>query len=397
MAVVGAGAGTITQGQRRLAAVAAARKKLQVDPGVTNISVDIAPLSMMIEKTGKSRETGQAKYTHYETDILPTVVTDSGGGAASGATSITLTSGEASNCTIGTVLKNLRTSEEIRVTGVNTSTNVITVTRAFGGSAATINASDEFQISGFADTDGNTSPEAVSSEPTAKDNYCQILRTAVEASGRDINSDNYGDDEWGRITKDALQKHKLLKEKTYLFSGGVQTSDPFKTGGADYYITTNLFNVAGALVEATWAGTYIRNWFRRNYGSKTMVLMAGETMCGALDGFGRDVLRYAPDDSILGIKCAQYRTSFGEVKIVRHGLMTALGTNVTAANGGWGGMAYGFNMDLVSERFFTGRKLKLRTNIQQNDKDGRKDEWMEDVGFQLKNEAAHIKLYGITG
>lgn len=395
MGVFGAGAGTIKQGQRRLADVAAARKKLQVDPGVTNISVDVAPLTMFIEKTGKSKETGQASYVHYETDMLPTVVTDSGGGASSGATTMTLTS--ADEVTIGMILKNLRSAESVRVTGVNTSTDVVTMTRAWNGSAATINASDEWQIIGFADTDGNTSPEAVSSEPTAKTNYVQIFRTAVEASGRDINSDNYGDDEWTRITRDALERHKLMKEKTYLLSSGVNTSDPFGTGGADYYITTNLFNVAGALVESTWAGTYIRNTFRRNNGKKQMVLMAGENICSALDGFGRDVLRYEPDDTFLGITCSQYRTSFGSLKVVRHGLLTALGSAVSAANNGLAGLGYIFNMENVAERYFSGRKLKLRTNIQQNDKDGRKDEWLEDCGFQLKNEAQHAKLTGVTG
>ncbi len=396
MGVLGALAGTITQGQRKSSDIASARKVVAMDPKIINISADVAPLQVLIKKLGNVKTWGRADYTHMEDDMLPTVVTTSTS-YLSTDTTITVTSTHAARLTVGTILKSLRTTELLRVTGVNTGTDAITVTRgAAATTAAALNSAEELQILGFSDTEGNTSPESVTSEPTIKTNYMQCMRTAVEMSGRDLNSENYGEDEWARAWKLAAEAHALKYEKSYLFNNGVQSTNPTITGGVEYFVTTNVTNVAGALTEPVLIDSFMRPLFRRNYSQSSVFVMAGELFCRALDGFGRDQIRYDPADTVAGIAIGRYRSSFGEIKIIRHGLMTD-GSAVTPANTGWQGYAMGLNMSRVGERIYKGRGNMKRENIQTPDKDGKKSEILSDKGFWIASELQHCIFKGITG
>jgi len=53
-------------------------------------------------------------------------------------------------------------------------------------------------------------------------------------------------------------------------------------------------------------------------------------------------------------------------------------------------------MDYVYYRPLRGRDTKLRANIQENDRDGWKDEYMTEFGMELRLEKAHAIVKGVT-
>jgi hypothetical protein len=387
---IGDYAGTITSGQRTTAASAAARKKVQWQERV-NVSADVAPLYLALTKLGKSKTVNAPTYVHEETDWLPTTVTIDGTGYNSSVTTIGVATGHANRLTVGTLLKNLLTSEVLRVTVITSDSN-ITVVRGVGGtSGAALAANAEISILSFADTEGNTSPSGLSSEPTTKTNACQTFRQALELSGRDMELDTYGDSDYKRSQTDAAEAIMQKVEKQFLFSNAVSTSDPTITGGCEYYITTNLYDGAGSvLTETALIDSIITPWFRRNNSKKMMMAFCGEKFLRAVDSFGRDNIRYATSDTGIGISVMKYRCNFGEIEFVRHGLMTPLGSGLGSSSYGWQGHFIGLNLELCGKRVYGGRSMKLLKNRQSPDKDGIKEEYLTDEGFILMSEQNHV-------
>lgn len=407
---IGANAGTIVRGQRKVTDVAAARQVLQVEKEMINVSADVAPLYAMLKKLGNVKKVNNPVFYWYETDWLPKYITVGSAGFNGAETNLTsaaneITAGDGSRVNVGTVLKNQRTGEYMLVTVV-TSANDITVSRGqFGGPAgAAALVGDQILIESFADTEGNTSPSGISSEPAApKSNVCQTIRQAVDMSGRELELETYGGDDWTRALKDSREAMLHHQEAMMLTSGVRQTTSPNKAAGAEFFVTTNVTNVGGLLTEPVLVDNFITPWFRQNNSKKNMAVFAGEKFCRALDVFGRDLIRYDTSDTGIGIKVMKYRSNFGEIEIIRHGALTPSGfTSTSATNLGLQGYAYGLNLDLCKSVQLGSRGMKLRTGVSGTgiaapDVDGKKVEWLADVSFQLQSETQHAILKGITG
>ena len=393
---IGSGAGTIVSGQRKLVDIATARKKPQFTGETINISGDVAPLYLLIKKLGKSKKVNQASYFHLETDWLPVEVTNTTVGTG---TTVTITAGHEVRVAVGTILLCTRTGELMRVNSV--ASGSLGVDRGVGGGgpgAVALQNPEPLLIVGFADTEGNTSPSGKSSEPTSKTNYCQTFRQALELSGRDLESDNYGPGELERIKGDALEAITQNMEKSFLLNNCTGTAtDPSMTAGVLGLVTTNAYDVAGALTETALTDNFITPWFRRNNSKKRMMVFAGEKFLRALGQFGLDNIRYASSDTGIGISVMKYRTNFGEVECVRHGLLTPVGNSNSAATYGMQGYAFGLNMEYVGKRVFGDRELQLLKDRQTPDRDGIKWEYLSDEGFYLASESQHAILKGITG
>ena len=395
--ILGTSAGTITQGQRKVASVASARIPVQEVEKLINVSEDIAPLTVMLDKPGKTHIVRAPTYVHYETDELPIGLTLGAAGQGSGVTTLALAANGAKRVTVNTLLLAQRTGEELRVTAVNTSANTVDVDRGVGGtSAAALNANEVISMHSFAAPDGDTSPESVTSEPTVVTNATQIFRASFEMSRRLRGLETYASDEEDRVSRDALRHLNIMREQTFLFGPGISLTDPTITGGVFHWLSTNVTNQAGVALTESGFYTIVQNWFLRNRNRDKMVLFAGENLLKAMDGFGRDVLRYTPDTTVLGVKVKGYQTAFGTIMLKPHGLMTRLGGDDTAANKGAASWAIGLNMERVGRaQYGSEGALTLNKDIQENDRDGSKAEWISDEGLWLGNEKAHCLVTGI--
>ena len=61
------------------------------------------------------------------------------------------------------------------------------------------------------------------------------------------------------------------------------------------------------------------------------------------------------------------------------------------------GYALGLDLKNLWYRPLQGRDTVLKTNIQANDEDGEKDEYITEAGLQLNLEKTHAVMYGCTG
>jgi hypothetical protein len=63
----------------------------------------------------------------------------------------------------------------------------------------------------------------------------------------------------------------------------------------------------------------------------------------------------------------------------------------------YGGYAAAIDMANVGYRYLNGRDTSLKTNIQANDVDGRRDEYLTEAGLEVKLPKTHGLLTGVTG
>lgn len=387
----------IVKGARTISNIQTARRKPQFTKEVINVVANTNPLMAFLDKLGDNKEVAQPTYFHLLRDRLPRTLTYGTSTGETTGTTLTLASGQGTSIVPNTLLLVERTNEVILVTAITTDT--LTVTRAYGtggGVAATLNDAEEIQVIGRAFSENSAAPAGISSEPNLITNAVQTFRYSIEASGRDIHSDNFGEDEWQRQNRDAVEAMTLDQETGFLFNPAISTSDPTMSKGLLGWIATNVFNQAGPLTEVD-AENMTLAWYRHNFGqTANMFLMGGDNMVKSFDSFGRDAVRYTPSEDWLGMKIKGWQCSAGELKFLHHGLFGPLGSSVTAQNRGRIGMMIGVNMKMVGKRTFKGRGLTRTDNVQVPGTDGRKDVWTDDVGLAVLSEKAHMFCYGVT-
>jgi hypothetical protein len=88
-----------------------------------------------------------------------------------------------------------------------------------------------------------------------------------------------------------------------------------------------------------------------------------------------------------GLKITEYASPFGDLKIVYHRVLSHI------LEGMYGGCGPLINIDLLTEYYI--QKQIHRPNIQDNDVDGRKDEYLEECCQVLNNEANNGFIYGV--
>ncbi len=402
------------QGARLWTDVATARRKPPFI-GEMKILTNLAPFLTFTESmgSGRSKSVGQTPAFHFERDRIPSTVTldDGTGGLGSGSgydssdTTMTVLAGTGANVVVGMNLKYVPTGEVLHVS-VRSGDN-ITVIRGYtsgtnGVAGAAIPASAELQILSSNFGDNSAAPNGRSVEPLQVFHRLQIVRTSIEAGGRDINSDVFGTDELERLMQDGLDSHQLNLEKTMLFNQGWKdtntgTTDGTMTDGMFNRVVTNAFNIGGTLDEVTMESMMIA-WKRYNQGDiSKLVAWMGENTGRALDGFARDGVRYTPDSKILGVDVRGWRCSFGTFTLKLHPLFSPLGSSETAANGGYVGSFLMCNMANVGKLTWKNRGLRIEKDVQVPGTDGKKHCWTEDVGLTVWNERSHAKATNITG
>jgi hypothetical protein len=200
-----------------------------------------------------------------------------------------------------------------------------------------------------------------------------------------------------RNKKQAAEALRIMQEKTFLFGRSILATDPTMTAGFLYWASTNVFAVAGALTEDYLAQTMLPQVFRRNADAPNLAVFIGEKAQIAFSQFGLDAVRYTEDTKILGVKAGGYQSPFGMIKLIRHGIMSPIGSAVTAANYGYQGMMNFMNLDYIGKRVMKGGELRFGEIMMTNGPDGKKWGALEDCGFFIANEPSHAHAYGITG
>lgn len=291
----------------------------------------------------------------------------------------------------GSIILDGATQEVMRVSSV--STNTLTVVRNLNADAAgfTISDNDPIVLLGDAESEGAAAPTANTTKTAAKFNYTQIFKRTVDITGTQQATKQYGGDDL--INQRRKAGIDVLRDLEYSLFFGQRYIDTAGTtplramGGVKFFVTSNITSASNAaLTEATFL-TWLRGVFDRSSGP--LYVYCSPVVMDAISGFARGKLLTSVKDDTYGVALTKYVTPHGEVYLIREPVFAGATTAI-------GGYAVALTMENVQLLHLNGRGPKLRTNIQANDVDGEKDEFMTETTCALRLEKSHGILTNVA-
>ncbi|HET9672662.1 MAG TPA: DUF5309 family protein [Actinomycetota bacterium] len=389
-----AGVQTVIRAAESTENIPSARRVRDVTKRIHYLDPSAAPLTVLSKK-GSRQSAFNPKFEWIEKD-LPARWTaiNNGAGYAAGDTSLVVDNG--AYVSIGDIINVPRTGERMRVT--NVVTNTLTVVRSVGPTAAAaLLDNDDLQIIGNAYAEGVGAGVEKSHVETYPFNFTQIVRTPFGVTGTQNESENYTGPDKPRLRAEKSIEHMIDLERTILFGerdiDTSSTNNPIRyTGGFLFWATSNVKDFGGVMTEAE-----IEDWcedlFHYTGGTDTRVVCAAPLPISVLDMLGVARLQLMPKDQVLGLTVRQFVTSHGTLMFTKHRLLE---DGPTSAQG-FGGYMLAVDPNRLRYRFMRNRDTKLRMDIQANDLDGWKDEYLTEVGWQVENPQLHGVGRGITG
>lgn len=384
---------TLISGSRGTENLNSARIVVDMEDEVHFYQPNATPLMTLTGKIGQSRKAHFVKFEFLEKDELPREVTAS---AAIDTTTTTLqfSTDDSARLVAGQLLLNLETREVVRVTTVTSDTNVA-VTRGIGGGNAPVSVGDKFIHFSNAKEDGTTSGTAKSIQEFNDYNYTQIIETPFDFTGRDLVTELYGGSDEMTETKWQAIEHKKSIEyafyfgRRHLMSG---TSHQITmTGGLEYFISTNRANVSSKNLNERWFIEYLEYAMRWGRGGKRNGVGKKYALCSSrwlteINQWANDRLQYRVLDKEIGFSAMEYKSPHGIVYLMESPI-------ITNEHPDW---LFLLDFNHIKKAYLNKRDTKLLVDVQENDRDGKKNLYRSDVGIQVNMEHAHGIVTGIS-
>lgn len=374
---------------------------------IAELEPNNAPYVALMGKLGKGT-LKSPKREWLESFSMPRFTTVSASGT-SAVSALPIASSVSGYFRVGDGVRITETGEFVEVLSVNSTW--LGVTRAIqegslGVTAASFTSAAGLYIVNNANAEGATIRTIKVPKLDAVFNYAQIVRTPYGATNTTIWSEMYGqyDNEKARLQHLAGLEHDRQIEATLFWGARKQdtstTGSPKRwCGGLYEFITTNVTTGVGTLTRSAWE-TFLRSGFR--YGSDEKWFFCSPLVMAALDAFVWDsgTTRYGSNSAgtmrqnvpigsaEIGVAVTRYTCSQGIVNIVRKRHWNDQ-SDLRGA---------GFLVDMNNVKMYTapGRDGLLLDNIQANDADKVEGNWLSEFTQEVRQEATHARLAGVT-
>ena len=244
-------------------------------------------------------------------------LTDQLNGAIANGTDTAVIVDDASKFQVGHII--LVESEQMWVSAVNTSTETITVTRAYSGTGVTHADDTAIEIVGMARVEGATSTPISFTDRTAGFNYTQIFHKEIEVTESQNILAQYGiASEFDYQANKAVPELGRLIEKQ-LFRGvrkaGTDTT-PRAFGGFGVFITDNVISAGGTLTQPHFENAVKAAYEDGGYGP--FLAFCSPDNMQTIKGFydSSSYLRVERQENTVGMVIERIVTPFGAVDLV---------------------------------------------------------------------------------
>jgi hypothetical protein len=196
--------------------------------------------------------------------------------------------------------------------------------------------------------------------------------------------------------REALELHSMELEKAFIFGQPYQTTgtngQPMNaTGGLISFLGqdpsfSNITDFGATPVTINTFETLLESAFR--YGSAEKLLLAGSTAINVINGMVKkaSVMNVVPGGESYGMKLTEYICPFGTLYIKVHPLFSIHPTY----------RSWGLFVDLDKLVFRYIDDTDFRPNVQANDIDGEKDEFLTEAGMECQHQKAHALAKNMT-
>ena len=353
----------------------------------------LSPLFMMLQARGRVISETNQKFEWLETRLnkLTFKVTPTG----SSETSLTVVTDEdnVTFLTEGSIIKDIKTHEQMRVTAVSGKT--ITVTRGYDVTSAKEITADTDDTNAtlvnisVAYPEGSSAPKGTVLLKKDNFNYCQTFRRTLKITRNKLRQGEYGDDGNSAESRRKAERNKILRlhqndiEQSLMFGEpkkDLSGSEPlYVTGGLFHYIKTNVMSITspdkfkvgtineilGAMADKGSAGDKVMltgSGFNAKLNDNAIKTFAG--------GGGSLLKEY-------GISLDKIDTEYGELNIMYDPVLSSVYPNTAVI----------IDLDELLLHFI--EETKMETNIQSDGYDGVVDTFLTDCGLEVSNEECH--------
>lgn len=341
------------------------------------------PFTAIMSKIGKE-PAYNTRFQWLEEDLM-SVWVESSTTIASGITALVLKAGQGLQVAVDDLLRVAASNEVLKVTAVATDT--ITVTRGFGSTtAATINTNDKIIVLGNAMIQGGVSPSEKYTNTRTQYNFTQIIKTPFSVTNTLQAQKLYGGKEYNRLANRKGIEHGRSLEQMLLFgvrSENVTGEQPIlTTGGILQFLkgTTNDLNVNESALTLAKLFEIAEQIF--TYGNQTKLWLVSPRWMTAVAKVALDYLQTTAGDTTLGLEITKLKTPHGTLNMVQHPLF----------NTGFYDLSMALDLEEITYRPLDGRDTKLLTQIQNNDEDGRRDQYLTEAGLEFKQPKKHALI-----
>jgi len=366
------------------------RINIDFDDTIHLLDADYTNLYSFLKMYGGKR-TVQTPVFHWFEDEYASKTDTVPAGAASGDTNIVVT--EAGRFAVNSVVRVKDTGELMLVTGVNMTTNTLTVTRSIGSvAAAAIPANGIIVRIGTAYAEGTDVNEGYTKKTVDKYNYTQIFKTPLEMTNTAIQSSIRGtSNEFMRQLKKKGVEHAFDIQYAFLFGERILSAN---SDGKPKRYTAGLMSQIATNVQVDADGTLTKTEFEAwlndmafAHGSKKDVFVGGIISQAINNWYDVKTTFTSYKDPKLGVVVRQYETHKGTVNI--HYLR---GLDLIYEQG----TAFALDLRDIEIVTLNGRGTTLKGNVQTADEDLRRDFYITEQGIKVVNEKNHAILKGVT-
>lgn len=386
--------GTTVSGARSTFSPNQDRREQDYLPEIALLQPNQYPLVAFSSQLGSTPVINR-NFKWLEDNLFSEMTTANGAVADTGGT-ITLT--DANKFAANDLLLIPRTGDMAWVSSVTNSTQAA-VTR-FPGASDIQDGDEIIAIRGGAWAEYSASPTALTTQTVTRQNYTQIMKTSVQFSkSQELQKWRGGSDMAYQIRKKAIE-HAIAIEWLMWFgkassdiSGDGGSSTVYCMSGVREQLNTSanvrrldgidLSSLDGNLLDA-----FCEELFRYNMtDTNTKVLFCAPAIATRVSQIAKDTtpgggsggLQMRPDDTIFGIKIVSYRSPHGDLQIVPHWLFK----DSTVFN------RVGYALDMAAIRMRHLRETEYQDNIQDNDIDGTKAQYLSDLSLMVQLPECH--------
>ena len=357
-----------------------------------------APLNALLAM-GSSEPTDDPEYKNFRDELPERTLQVNGAVASTSTGTVTIDAGDDNKFAVkGAIVVNSGTGEVMHVTADTTATT-LTVTRNIGGTTHQIADDAKLFIAGFAASEGDTSPTAISFDATVTSNFTQIFRTAFSVSNTLQSTYLRTGDKMDESMTKALKLHMSDIERAMFFGNKHEangsTAQPTRFTGGLLNSLTNVVDIATQ--HATYGGTSGGNMTEDGFdellistvfkfGSKQKIAFVGETVANHLQQYGKDRWQPTAVEGAYGVNLTRYATFAGDLMVHLHPQFRQLPHMKNA-------MVI-VDFPYLVYRYLEGRDTQLLENRQAVDADSVKHEYLTECGLELLQDKVHAYIKG---
>lgn len=354
-----------------------------------------SPLTALMAKMG-SESVDDPEFAWWE-EQLDTIRLHTNGSVLIAGTAITL-DGDGDNLVPGDLLMVEKAdqaaydNEIVEVTAVASATS-ITVARAAAGTTAVAIADNTYLTKiGNVYSEGTGAPNASTRNPTKNYNYVQIFKTAYELTESAKKTKTRTGDPLKNDKKRKMFDHSVAMEWAFLLGRRSETSGsngkPKRTtGGLRSFLSTNvtIFG-AGAFDEDTFMDAVMPVFNYASGAGDERLILCGNSALMALNRVARDSsstnINHTETIKLYGMQLQRWVLPQGSVYLKTHPLLNNHPVYSKSM----------FVIDPSSLKYRHFRDTKPQDNIQANDSDTEKGQWLSEVGLEVHHESTMAYL-----